>query len=452
MHGPSINRVRAEPSPNRADGHAFLGHPPGLTFLFLTGMWEVAALFGMRTILVFYLVTQRHYLASAALAIYGWSSALSFSTSLVCAPIADRFLGLRRAVILGAAALALAHFMLIAPALLVPSLVVIAFAAGFFRPALVGQVWLLYGPTDPRRHRALVLYKLGCNLGGIIGPLICGTLYETSGWTMAVGFCGTGMIISLGTYLGARRFLPPDDQRSVAKSRLPGPDASPATEARAISLARRTMLLFAAGLGGTLHWTAANQQGGTMALWAYRSLNRTVHVGSGVFLIPAAWFQSLNPILILLLTPLLTWYWSRRRAGALAETRNMALGSLLLSAAFGLLVAVLLTANHEQVSWLWLLAAMVPVTLGELHLDPMGQAFFGRLAPRGMLSTSLSLWFLTQAAGYLLGGELGALWERLPPATFFSICAAIAIASALVIALTGRFATSHEHPNSSVKS
>ena len=452
MSSPSVTRIRAQTLPTQNGGRTFLGHPPGLTFLFLTGMWEVAALFGMRTILVFYLVTQRHYLASAALAIYGWSSALSFSTSLVCAPIADRFLGLRRAVILGAMALAAAHFMLIAPALLVPSLVLIAFAAGFFRPALVGQVWLLYSPTDPRRHRALVLYKLGCNLGGIIGPLICGTLYETSGWTMAVGFCGGGMLISLAIYFGARRFLPPDNPMTTTGYRLLRHDDSAATAACSISLLRRTMLLFAAGLGGTLHWTAANQQGGTMALWAYHSLNRTVHLGSGAFLIPAAWFQSLNPVLILVLTPLLTWHWARERAGAFTETRKMALGSLLLAGAFGVLVAALLISKHPQVSWLWLLAAMVPVTLGELHLDPMGQAFFGRLAPKGMLSTSLSLWFLTQAAGYVLGGELGALWERLPPETFFSICAAIAIASALVIAITGQFATASDSQNSRVRS
>lgn len=188
-----------------------------------------------------------------------------------------------------------------------------------------------------------------------------------------------------------------------------------------------------------------------MALWAYRSLNRTVHFGSGAFLIPAAWFQSLNPVLIMVLTPLLTWHWSRERAGGFTETRKMAFGSVLLAGAFGLLVAALLASGHERVSWLWLLAAMVPVTLGELHLDPMGQAFFGRLAPRGMLSTSLSLWFLTQAAGYLLGGELGVLWERLPPQTFFSICAAIAVASALVIAVTGRFATPHDSGISPVK-
>jgi proton-dependent oligopeptide transporter, POT family len=407
----------------------WFGHPKALSFLFMTGMWEVVSVFGMRTILVFYLVKQLHFSAPDAIKVFGFSSALSFFMSLAGGVVADRLLGARRAVLMGALLLATAHFLLIIPVLLFPCLGLVAVGTGLFRPALVAQVWTLYRHDDPRKSRALLLYKLGCNIGGIFGPLVCGALYEVLGWSAAVAFCGAGMLVATVIFAFSRRYLS-DDRTAIARPEpvVPSPSLRGTT-------AFRTRVLLAVGLGASLHWTVANQQGGALSLWAYQSLDRTIHFGSTAFVIPAAWFQSLNPILILVFTPFLATLWRRReqRLSMKVEITRMALGSVLLASAFVLLSASAQVSGSRAVSWIWLAAAFMPITLGELYIDPMGQAVFSGLAPQNMLSTFLSLWFCTLTIGYLAAGWLADLWVRLPTSEFFGVSAAIAIVSSLTL-------------------
>jgi proton-dependent oligopeptide transporter, POT family len=401
------------------------GHPTGLTFLFLTGMWEVVALFGMKTILVFYLVHQRHFSPSEAVQIFGLSTGGSFLMSLLGGIAADRLLGMHRAVFVGALTLAAAHFFLMAPALLFPSLFFIAVGSGLFRPALVGLVVTLYGSDDPRRPRALLLYKLGCNIGGVIGPLICGLLYETVGWTAAVTFCSLGMLIAAGIFLVGQPYLM--SQSAATPKQTSTPNATPPGTVHPV------IIMFTIGLGAILHWTVASQQGGTLALWAYDSLDRTARIGTTSFLIPAAWFQSINPVLIMILTPFIAALWARSSTGIAVEIRRMTFGSLALATAFAILCAAG-SLSGAKPNWTWLVVAMIPITAGEIYLETMGQAMFSRLGPQRLLSTVISLWFLTIAAGNLAAGWLGGLWGSLRPPLFFAICAALALVSAGLIA------------------
>jgi POT family proton-dependent oligopeptide transporter len=403
----------------------WFGHPRGLSFLFLTGMWEVVSVFGMRTILVFYLVKQLHFSAPDAIKVFGFSSAASFLMSLLGGVVADRLVGARRAVVIGAPA----HFLLIIPAMLFPCLGIVAIGTGLFRPSLVAQVWTLYRHDDPRRSRALLLYKLGCNIGGIFGPIVCGALYETIGWGAAVAFCGSGMLVATLTFLASGRFVGPAPAHRTPLERAP---ISPAVLG---SVGQRIWLLLVVGIGASLHWTVANQQGGAISLWAFQSLDRTVRLGASSFVIPAAWFQSLNPILILAFTPILAAIWKQRerRLSLGIETLRMTLGSVLLASAFLLLSGSAALAGAKAVNWIWLALAFMPITLGELYIDPMGQAVFSRLAPPKMLSTFLSLWFFTFTIGYLGANWLGDLWVPLPKSEFFMVSAAIALLSALVL-------------------
>jgi len=405
------------------------GHPLGLSFLFLTGMWEVAALAGMRAILVFYLINQLHFSSARAVEIYGASTAASFLMSMMGGLLADRLFGFRRAVLWGAMLLAFGHFALSIPALLIPSLVVIAFGSGLFRPALIGQVWLLYLPGDTRSNRALLVYKVGCQIGGIFGPIAAGALYEYCGWTWAVIFCGAGMLAAIVIYVSGRSFLPREGRRRAVA------DAE-TTAVRHAFTARKLTLIGLIGLGASLHWTVANQQGGTLAVWTFENLNRTLQIGALSFKVPAAWFQTFNPIMILAFAPFVSRLWSRAKpAAAIAvEIRRMVLGSLMLAVSFAILWAGCALSGHTSVSWLWLLASTAPLTLGEIYIDSMGQAFFCRQAPAGYLSTFLSLWLVTSTAGYLAAGWLGELWMRMSPANFFAVSAILALGSALVIA------------------
>ena len=405
------------------------GHPLGLSFLFLTGMWEVAALAGMRAILVFYLINQLHLSSARAVEIYGASTAGSFLMSMIGGLLADRLFGFRRAVLWGALLLAFGHFALSVPVLLTPSLVIIAVGSGLFRPALIGQVWLLYLPGDTRSNRALLVYKVGCQIGGIFGPIVAGALYEFCGWIWAVIFCGAGMLAAVIIYFSGRRFLPVERRREPATVAIKSKTATTFTT-------RKLALIGLIGLGASLHWTVANQQGGTMAVWTFENLNRTFAIGALSFKVPAAWFQTFNPIMILAFAPFVSRLWSRGNPtpAITVEIRRMVLGSLMLATSFAILWTGCAVSDHTPVNWLWFLVSTAPLTLGEIYIDSMGQAFFCRQAPAGYLSTFLSLWLVTSTIGYLAAGWLGELWVRISPAHFFAVSAALALGSALVIA------------------
>jgi POT family proton-dependent oligopeptide transporter len=410
------------------------GHPLGLSFLFLTGMWEVAALAGMRAILVFYLINQLHFSSARAVEIYGASTAGSFLMSMIGGLLADRLFGFRRAVLWGALLLAFGHFALSVPVLLTPSLVVIAVGSGLFRPALIGQVWLLYLPGDTRSNRALLVYKVGCQIGGIFGPIIAGALYEFCGWIWAVIFCGAGMLAAIIIYFSGRRFLPVERPREPAAVVIK-------SKTETIFTTRKLALIGLIFLGASLHWTVANQQGGTMAVWTFENLNRTLQIGQLSFKVPAAWFQTFNPIMILVFAPFVSRLWSLGNStpAITVEIRRMVLGSLMLAASFAILWTGCAVSGHTPVNWLWFLVSTAPLTLGEIYIDSMGQAFFCRQAPAGYLSTFLSLWLVTSTVGYLAAGWLGELWVRISPAHFFAVSMMLALGSALVIAAARYF-------------
>jgi len=402
----------------------FPGQPLGLTVVVLTGMWEVFALSGMRTVLVFYLVQDLHFSDAAAIRLYSLSTAAAFAMTLVGAIIADTLLGVRRAVILGALLMAGGHLLLVAPAALFPALTLVVLGSGLFKPSLVSQIGHLYAPDDPRRDRAFVLYKAGCNAGAIISPIACGLVGEAFGWPAALALCGVVMCLAAAIFLAGLRTLP----TSSAPPAVSDAPSSPSVMGggRAFLLPLALVMLSAA-----LFWSAHGQQGGTIALWADRDVDRAIHFGRSAFVIPATWFQSVNPIVIVLLTPVLTWFWSRRGEGSNGpgELRKMAIGAGLLTTCFIAVAGAAQAAHGHPVSPLWLTAALVLLATGELYFDAIGQAFLVRLAPRRAIATVISLWFLVQAFGFVAAGWLGQAWAQSTPAAYFAGIAGLAAAA-----------------------
>ncbi len=402
----------------------FPGHPPGLTIIVLTGLWEVFALFGMRTILVFYLL-ELGYSAGQAIEIYSLSTAAAFAITLVGAVLADRVLGVRRAVLIGATGMAAGHLLLVWPAMLFPALTLVVLANGLFKPSLVSQIGTLYRRDDPRRDRAFLLYKAGCNAGAIFAPIVCGLIGQAYGWRMAIALCGVGMCLAALIYLFGNRLI-----HAVETD---APDGAPAA-APDRGASNRWALLLLIFLSGVLFWAAHGQQGGTIAIWASQSVDRGIGWAGEDFTVPAAWFQSVNPVIIVLFTPLLAWIWSRRdrRADGRHELRKMAFGAILLSGSFALLVAAAGTAGQGHVAMPWLIAALVLLAVGELYFDAIGQALLVRLAPASLTTVFIGLWFLVQALGLAIAGWLGGTWETMSPAAYFLIVAGLAFAAAIV--------------------
>ena len=186
----------------------WFGQPRGLTILFLTNMWEQFSYYGMRALLVYYMTKQLLISQQHSSFIYGTYTAFAYFTPIIGGAIADRYLGKKRAVIIGASTMAAGHFMMAFEPLFYVALATIALGNGLFLPSLPSQINDLYGPDDPRRGWAYNVYYVGVNVGGFLAPLVCGTLGEVYGWHYGFGAAGVGMLTGLAIYLIGGKYLP----------------------------------------------------------------------------------------------------------------------------------------------------------------------------------------------------------------------------------------------------
>ena len=429
----STSAVAIDASAGAARRTDWLGHPAGLTILFLTEMWEKFSYFGMRALLIYYMTKGLAIPQERASLIYGSYTAFAYFTPIVGGVIADRLLGRQRAVILGGSIMALGHFLMAFEHLFYPALVTIALGNGLFLPSLPSQVNALYRPDDARRHSAFNVYYVGVNLGAVLAPLVCGTLGELLGWHWGFGAAGVGMCLGLAIYIMGSRYLPDTSLRAVERSAA----SSGADDA---SFARRVLLLLAVIAIVVVFRGAYEQIGNTVALWIDGTVDRSI---SATAEIPSTWFQALNPLLVFALTPLLLLVWTRRaRSGVtVAPLRRMACGALIVAAAFLLLatIAYLTTAANTTAPWPWLIAFFVIYTTGELLILPTGLALFGRLAPLRLAATAIAFWFSASFAGNLFAGALGSFWSAMSNASFFALMAGVAASAAALLALLDRY-------------
>jgi len=409
------------------DQRTWFGQPRGLTILFLTNMWEQFSYYGMRALLVYYMTKQLMMAQVSASVVYGAYTACAYFTPIIGGVIADRWLGKRRAIIIGGLVMAAGHFMMAFEPLFYPALATIALGNGLFLPSLPSQIDDLYEPGDPRVGWAYNVYYVGVNIGGFLAPLVCGTVGELYGWHWGFGLAGIGMLTGLCVYIWGQRYLP-------AQAKAPPVQQQQATPRG--SFPRDTLLLLAAiALSVTVFRSAYEQVGNTLPLWADAGVDR--HAGTAV--IPMTWFQSLNPLLVMVMTPPLLAMWRRRaaRGGEERPARRMAVGASIVALAYLLLTA--LAAAGGTAHWLWLVLFFLLLTLGELHILPTGLGLFARLAPRGLGSTTVAAWFLASFAGSLAAGLVGTLWSQTRHADFFAILAALAAAAAGLLWLIDRF-------------
>jgi POT family proton-dependent oligopeptide transporter len=415
---------------------SWFGQPKGLTILFLTQMWEEFSYYGMRALLVYYMTRGLLFGQEKASLIYGAYTATAYLTPIFGGLIADRWLGRRRAVIIGSIVMAAGHFMMSFDALLYPALATIALGNGLFLPSLPGQIGDLYKANDPRRARAYNIYYVGINLGGLLAPLVCGTLGEVYGWHAGFAAAGVGMLIGLAVYVLGGAYLP------VSAVVATGPVVAED------SAQRKNWTTFGLLLGifiaVTVFRGAYEQIGNTVALWSDVGINRQF----GSLLIPATWFQALDPLLVFVMTPALLGYWRRRADRGLEPpaTRRMALGALIVALSYALLAGVAAAAGQEQASWLWLVVYFVIFTFGELHILPTGLSLFARLAPARLAATTVAAWFLAIFSGSLCAGAVGTLWSGMPHAAFFGVLALIASVAAVMLLMLGRL-EAHERPH-----
>jgi POT family proton-dependent oligopeptide transporter len=424
-----------------------LGHPRGLTVLFATEMWERFSYYGMSSLLVLYMVNYLfvpgrtgpmlgHDALTAALQflfgplgaqqkasqLYGLYSGLVYLTPIFGGLIADRLLGQRRTVVIGAVLMSIGHFMMAFESLFFLALMVLIIGSGAFKPNISTQVGGLYAPDDRRRDRAYTIFYVGINLGAFLAPLVCGTLGEKVGWHYGFSAAGIGMLIGLIVYLSGSKTLPAEEPRNTGRQHGDKPrlDAAQWRSVAALTAVAFLQIFF---------WIGYEQQGNTIALWANDHTDRTINLLFWTAEIPTTWFQAFNPLMIFLFTPFIIalWSWQARRHTEPSTITKMALGCCGLALAnLILVVAAWRIGADGRVSWLWLVGYFVAATIGELYLSPIGLALAAKMAPAPIRSLVMGLWLATSFVGNILSGWVGGFWSTMAKADFFLMIAIIA--------------------------
>jgi proton-dependent oligopeptide transporter, POT family len=436
-----------------ASGTEIFGHPRGLTFLFTTEMWERFSYYGMRSLLVLYmtkyLLLPEHSgdvrglltVKSALEAIFGpldvqplssqiWGfyTALVYFTPIFGGLLADRVLGQRRTVIIGAVLMAIGHFMMTVEQLFLFALLALILGNGCFKPNISTQVGGLYPPGDHRRDRAYSIFYVGINVGAFLAPLICGTLGEKAGWHYGFAAAGVGMCIGLSIYLYALPLLPADE---LHKAKAAHTKRQPLDRGQW----RAIVALLVLFVPNTLFWATYEQLGNTTVLWADANTERTVALFGLSVQIPTTWFLAFNPFLIFAFTPFVVALWTRQAARGTEPSTitKMSFGCFGVTAANLIMALAALYSGGGKASIAWLLGYYVIITLGELYLSPVGLSLVTKVAPARILSMMMGVWLATSFSGGFLAGWLGSFWSRMEKPEFFLMIAAIAALAGVVI-------------------
>jgi POT family proton-dependent oligopeptide transporter len=402
-----------------------------LHVLFFTEMWERFSYYGMRSLLVYYMIKHLQFTQVRSSEIYGLYTGFVYFTPLFGGLLADRVLGQRRTVVLGGVLMAVGHFLMAVESLFFPALLFLILGNGAFKPNISTQVGSLYPPGDRRRDRAFSLFYMGINLGAFFSPLVCGTLGEKIGFHWGFGAAGVGMVIGLFVYLRGQKHLAPDliMQARGAKRQ--------ATEPMSLDDWLKIGAIFAMMALSIVFWSVYEQQGNTMALWADANTDRMIFGWE----MPASWFQSFNPLMIFLLVPLVNLFWRRQDTSGRepSSIAKMGIGCLLLAAAFLILIppARELAISPRASIW-WLVACTFVLTLGEIYLSPVGLSLVTKIAPARIVSLMMGVWFLSSFFGNYLSGYLGTFWERIPKERFFLLMSGLSFGAGLAFfALSG---------------
>ena len=450
---PVVDRTSSIAVDRPGGGAEIFGHPRGLTFLFTTEMWERFSYYGMRSLLVLYmtkylllpehsgevrgLLTVKSALETIfgpldiqplSSQIWGFYTGLVYFTPILGGLLADRVIGQRRTVIIGAVLMAIGHFMMAIEPLFLLALLFLILGNGAFKPNISTQVGGLYAPGDRRRDRAYSIFYVGINIGAFLAPLVCGTLGEEAGWHYGFAAAGVGMLIGLAIYLYALPFLPPDELPAAnpAKSQSAPLDRN---EWRAVTA---LLVLF---VPNTLFWATLEQMGNTTILWADANTDRTIGLFGWSAQIPTTWFLAFDPFMIFAFTPFVValWAWQAARGTEPSTITKMALGCCGVALANLVMVLAALHAGGGQASWLWLLGYFIVITIGELYLSPVGLSLVTKVAPARILSMMMGVWLATSFTGGFLAGYIGSFWNRMEKPEFFLLVAAIASLAGMMV-------------------
>ena len=427
------------------------GHPPALFVLFFAEMWERFSFYGMRALLVLYMTKALQYVDGHAYGIFGAYAGFVYATPLVGGMLADRFLGYRRAIVLGGVLMCLGHFAMAVQheVFFFGAMALIIAGNGFFKPNISTLVGTLYEKGDPRRDGGFTIFYMGINIGAGVAPLICGYLGENIGWHYGFSLAGVGMVVGLAVFMWGTRFLgdrglPPRPE--AFRERIGGflpkswalmlgivafvPFAAysltlptwvawgmfviaPVFLIYVIVIARRSTpeerggiyTVIILSVFSIVFWACFEQAGSSMTLFTDREVDRRVFG----WVVPTTWFLSVNPAFIVLLGIPFSILWGKlgRAHRDPSSPVKFGLGLILLALGF---VAMVLAAQQAkssgQAALSWLILAYFLHTTGELCLSPVGLSAVTKLSPKRMAGLMMGFWFFCTAFAGIAGGVI----------------------------------------------
>ncbi len=425
-------------------------HPPGLYVLFFTEMWERFSYYTMFAVFVLYMTSPEHYAKLKALPffsphmMYAWYSGLIYITPLLGGWIADRYLGCRKTVYIGALLMAIGQFLLatMAVSLFYPGLVFLIMGGGFFKPNISTMVGNLYEHDSPLRDSAFNIFYMGINLGAFIAPLVAGWLQVAYGFGWAFFAAGMGMVLSTIILVAFNKYVAHADTTSTGTSGF----VSAREPKDRHDFWLRMWALYAVFGIIAIWWAVYMQYGDVMNLWAR---DYTQPVKAFGLTMPIEWYQSINPIFILLFTPMLVFLWGflNRRKKEPSTSGKMQWGFILSILSFLIMVgaASIFAHSHVRVSPWWLVGFYAVMTLSELCLSPMGLSYVTKVAPPRYQSFMMGMWFAASGVGSFFAGFLGQMWitphiqntfpVQLHPTNYFLVMSSLSVVCLAFMAL-----------------
>ncbi|MBN1209196.1 MAG: peptide MFS transporter [Myxococcaceae bacterium] len=359
--------------------------------------------------------------------LYGLYTGLVYLTPVFGGLMADKYLGQKKAVYLGAIIMALGQFVLFgADNLFFIGLLLIIAGNGFFKPNIATQVGSLYPPGDSRRDGAFTIFYMGVNLGAFICNFVCGTLAAVYGWRYGFLSAGVGMCIGLVVQLFGQKFLAPDtrQRREAGEAGKAAAPKQPLTRDEW----KRVGALVALCVLNIVFWAVYEQQGNTMQTWADEKSAWPDWASS-------TWFQSANPFFIFIFAPFLDRFWAmqNKKGTEPSSVVKMAIGCLVLGGSFIVMVIGARLVGDGVGSLFWPVFCTLLLTIGELYLSPVGLSLVTKVAPVRIVSLMMGTWYLSSFFGNLLSGYIGQYYTTMSGEAFFFLLMVLGMGAGVAI-------------------
>lgn len=389
------------------------GHPIGLFILFFTELWERFSYYGMRAILVLFLVDitandGMGWTFAAALGLYGWYTMAVYVASIPGGILADRILGQKKTVMLGGLLLCAGHLVLAIPSDIAffAGLALIVLGVGGLKPNISTMVGGLYKQGDGARDQGFTIFYIGINIGAFLAGIAVASVAQAYGWHAGFGLAGIGMLLGQAVYILGQRYLQGVGDYVKPERNENGAGEKPLTKVEK----DRVVVLLLSFLIIIVFWGAFEQAGGLMNLYAQYKTDRFLSAFD--FTVPAGWFQSVNSMFIMILGVPIGFFWIiwRKKGREASSLFKMALGTIIMGLGFLFMAYASVQADSVpfgKSAMVWLVLAYLFHTVGELCLSPVSLSFITKLAPAKYAAIMMGCYFAATGLGNKVAGSIG---------------------------------------------